>query len=143
MARQGTPNGGLNEIAERAYVNGADFTLVAYTNAQDSLGPNSVAADLTQPTQANGYAPIVLTGTWSVNNGVETYLHPAGPNADALGNPTWFASGAWSAPVTGVALIFGARIVHFSDHRDGAGVAATFTAASGKRLSVDLAALAA
>src|SRR4051812_49331422 len=120
MARQGTPNGGLDEITERAYVNGGDFTLVAYTNAQDSLGPTSMAADLVQPTQSNGYAPIVLTGTWSTSGGVLAYVHPAGPNADALGNPTWFASGAWSAPVTGVAMIFGGRIVHFFDHRDGA-----------------------
>lgn len=138
MARQGTPNGGLNEIAERAYVNGADFTLVAYTNAQDSLGPNTVAADLTQPTSANGYAPIVLTGTWTSTNGVLGYSHPAGPNADALGNPGWFPTGAWSAPVTGVALVYGSRVVQFYDHRDGAGVAASFTAAAGKRLVVDL-----
>lgn len=141
MARQGTPNGGLAEITERVYVNGADFTLVAYTNTQDSLGANTVAADLTQPTSANGYAPITLNGTWSTNNGVVTYTHPAGPNADALGNPTWFATGAWSAVVTGAALIFGSRVLHFMDHRDSAGNPLTFTAAAGKRFSVDLAAL--
>jgi hypothetical protein len=141
MAREGTPTGGLDEIAGRAYVNGAAYTLVAYTNAQDSLGPNTVAADLTQPSSANGYAPIVLNGTWTTTNGVLAYLHPAGPNADALGNPTWFATGAWTAPVTGVAIIYGARVVHFKDHRDGAGTPLTFTAASGKRFSVDLASL--
>lgn len=141
MATQGTPNGGLNEIAERVYVNGADFTLVAYTNAQNSLGANTVAADLTQPTQANGYAPIVLNGTWSVTNGVLSYAHPAGPNTDSLGNPGWFPSGVWSAPVTGVALISGSRVMHFFDHRDGNGVAASFTAAAGKRFVVDLATL--
>ena len=141
MARQGTPNAGLDEIVERAYVNGADFTLVAYTNTPDSLGPNTVTADLTQPTSSNGYAPIVLTGTWSTNAGVSAYQHPAGPNADALGNPTWFPSGAWSAPVTGVALIYGTRVVHFRDHRDAAGNPLSFTAAAGKRLTVDLQAL--
>lgn len=141
MARQGTPNGGLAEITERVYVNGADFTLVAYTNTQDSLGPNTVAADLTQPTSTNGYAPILLTGTWSTLNGVVTYVHPAGPNADAAGNPTWFASGAWSAPVTGVALLYGTRVVHFHDHRDAASAPITFTAAAGKRLTTDLSTL--
>lgn len=142
MARQGTPNGGLAEIIERVYVNGPDLTLVAYTNAQDSLGPNTVAADLTQPTVANGYAPIVLPHTgWSQSSGVTSFVQPAGPNADALGNPTWFASGAWSAPVTGMAIIYGTRVLHFMDHRDGSGTAATFTAAAGKRLSVDLASL--
>lgn len=141
MARQGTPNGGLAEITERAYVNGSDFTLVAYTNAQDSLGPNTLAADLTQLSSSNGYAPIVLDGVWTSNNGVLTYVHPLGSHADAVGNPTWFAAGSWSAPVTGVALIFGTRVVHFMDHRDGAGVAATFIAAAGKRLTVDLSTL--
>ena len=141
MARQGTPFGGLNEIAERAYVNGADFTLIAYTNAQDSLGPNTVAADLTQPTTSNGYAPIVLNGTWSVSNGVLSYAHPAGPNTDSLGNPGWFPSGAWSAGVTGIAIISGSRVMHFHDYRDGAGTPKTFTAAAGKRLVVDLATL--
>jgi hypothetical protein len=141
VARQGTPNGGLNEIAERAYVNGADFTLVAYTNTQDSLGPNTVAADLTQPNQTNGYAPIVLNGTWSVSNGVLTYQHPAGPNTDTLGNPGWFPTGAWSADVTGVALISGSRVMHFHDHRDGNGDPKTFTAANGRRLTVDLSTL--
>lgn len=138
MARQGTPNGGLAEITERVYVNGADLTLVAYANAQDSLGPNTVAADLVQPTVAAGYAPITLNGVWATDNGVVTYTHPAGPSADAVGNPTWFASGAWSAPVTGVAVIFGSRVVHFMDHRDGGGSAISFTAAAGKRLTVDL-----
>lgn len=141
MARQGTPNGGLDEITERAYVNGADFTLVAYTNAQDSLGASSVAADLTQPTSVNGYAPIVLSGTWSTSGGVLTYTHPAGPNADVLGNPSWFPTGAWSAGVTGVALIYGSRIVHFMDHRDAVGSPLTFVAAAGKRFTVDISSL--
>jgi hypothetical protein len=141
VGRQGTPNGGLNEIAERAYINGADFTLVAYTNAQDSLGPNTVAADLTQPTQSNGYAPLVLNGTWSVNNGLLAYAHPAGPNTDSLGNPGWFPTGAWSAGVTGIALLAGSRVLHYCDHRDGAGTPATFVAAAGRRLVVDLATL--
>jgi hypothetical protein len=138
LATEGTPNGGLDEITERAYINGADFTLVAYTNAQNSLGASTAAADLTQPTSSNGYAPIVLNGTWSSSGGVLTYTHPAGPNADALGNPGWFPSGAWSAPVTGVAMIFGGRVIHFYDHRDGAGTPMSFTAAAGKRFIVDV-----
>jgi hypothetical protein len=141
VATQGTPNAGLDEIIRRAYINGAAFTLVAYTNAQNSLGANTLAADLTQPTSSNGYAPIVLNGVWSTNAGVLAYVHPAGPAADALGNPTWFASGAWSAPVIGIALIYSTYVIHFMDHRDGAGSPTTFVAAAGKRLTVDLQAL--
>lgn len=141
MARQGTPNGGLDEIAERVYVNGSDFTLVAYTNEHDSLGADTVTADLVQPDEENGYAPIVLDGNWSASNGVTTYTHPAGPEADPNGNPTWFASDAWSAPVTGVAIVSGSRVLHFFDHRDGSGDPTTFVAAAGKRLTVDLATL--
>ncbi len=140
--RQGTPKGGLNEITKRVYEDGADLTLVCYTNTQDSLSADSVAAGLTQPTVANGYAPIVLTGTWSRVDGVVTYAHPVGPNADEFGNPAWFPTGTWSAAVTGVAIIFGTAILHFMDTRDGAGTPATFVAASGKKFVVDLATVA-
>lgn len=144
MARQGTPNGGLDEITERVYVNGADLTLVCYTNAQDSLSAATVAADLTQPTQANGYVPIVLNGTWSTTNGVVTYEHPAGVNTDLFGNPAWFPSAAWSDTVTGVAMIYGSRVVHFMDLRDGAGDPTTwvYQAGQAQRWPVDVATLA-
>src|SRR4051794_24298172 len=107
MAREGTPIGGRNLYIQRALIDGADLTLVAYTNTETSLGDTSVASDLAQPTQTNGYAPIVLSGTWSKSNGVASYVHPAGPSADANGNPCWFPTGVWSAAVTGVALISG------------------------------------
>lgn len=136
--RQGTPKGGLAEVTKRVYIDGPDLTLVAYTNTQDSLDADSVAADLVQPTASNGYAPIVLTGTWSTTDGVVTYSHPAGPSADEFGNPAWFPTGTWSAPVTGVAIIYGAAIVHFMDNRDGGGSPVTFTAAAGKKFVVDL-----
>lgn len=127
MAHSGTPYGGLAEIAERVYINGADLTLVAYTNSPDSLGPDSVAADLVQPTQANGYAPIVLNGTWSNANGVISYDHP--------GDPTWTASGTWSAPVTGCAIIYGARIMHFRDFNDTGG---SWSASAGRKLAAQI-----
>lgn len=128
MARKGTPSGGLLEIGERVYVNGADLTLVAYTNSPDSLGATTVAADLIQPTVANGYAPILLNGTWSVDsNGVVTYDHGT-PD-----DPTWEASGTWSAPVTGVAIIYGARVIHFKDYSD---VGGSWTASAGRKLAV-------
>jgi hypothetical protein len=142
MARQGTPNGGLAEITKRVYIDGSDLTLVCYTNTADSLGPSTVAANLTQPTVANGYAPIVLTGTWSSADGIVTYVHPAGPNADEFGNPAWFPTGSWSAAVTGVAIIFGTAVLHFMDNRDGAGSPVTFVAAAGKKFTVDLATVA-
>lgn len=142
MARSGTPLGGLDEIAERVF-SGPAYTLVCYTNTQDSLGPNTVAADLTQPDEANGYAPIVLDGEWTWENGVTGYTHPEGPNADPFGNPCWFPTGTWSAVVTGVAMIYGERVQHFMDLRDGAGDPATFVAAAGKRFEVDMSTLAA
>lgn len=138
--RSGTPLGGLDEIIERVY-SGPDFTLVCYTNTQDSLGPNTVATDLAQPTVGNGYAPIVLTGTWSFSGGVATYSHPEGAEAASDGHPCWFPTGTWSAPVTGVAMIYGTRVVHFYDVRDGDGTPTTFVAAAGKRFAVDMSTL--
>lgn len=124
MAVKGTPTGGLAEIAERVYINGADFTLVAYTNTPNSLGSSTVAADLVQPTAANGYAPIVLNGTWSHLNGVISYDHGGGSD------PEWIATGTWSAVVTGVAMIVGTKVEHFFD------LPTSWTAAIGRKLRV-------
>jgi hypothetical protein len=125
MAVQGTPFTGLDDIATLSYVSGA-LTLVCYTNTPDSFGPSTVFGDLTQPTQANGYAPIVLDGVWSTANGVVTYLHSTGVN------PRWVAQGTWSAPVTGVAITRGTILRHFKD------LDSAFTAAANKPLEVDL-----
>ncbi len=129
MARSGTPDGGLDEIGERVYVNGADFTLVAYTNTPNSLGNSTMVADLVQPTVANGYAPIALNGTWTTVEGLVEYDHGT-PD-----NPTWTATGAWSAPVTGAAIITGTRVVHFRDYNDAGG---SWVAANGRKLAVDI-----
>ena len=126
MATSGTPNNGLDEIANRAYITGTDLTLVAYQNTADSLGATTVVSDLTQPASANGYAPIVLDGTWASTNGVLSYTHSTPTH------PEWVASGAWGGNVTGVAIIFGADVIHFKD------LASVFSAAAGKRLRVDL-----
>ena len=127
MATEGTPNGGLdNVIADRVYISGADLTLVAYQNAADSLGPTTVAADLTQPATANGYAPILLDGTWSSTNGVVTYTHSTPPH------PKWDATGTWGGDVNGAAIISGTNVVHFED------LTTPFTAAANKSLLVDL-----
>lgn len=126
MATSGTPLGGLDEIGKRVYIDGPDLSLVAYTNTADSLTSATVAADLTQPTVANGYAPITLDGTWSRTNGVVTYVHSTPTN------PTWTASGTWSATVTGVAVVYGTVVMHFKD------LTSAFTAAAGKKLAVDL-----
>jgi hypothetical protein len=130
MAVVGTPNSGLDDIGALAYVSGA-LTLVAYTNTANSLSSTTVAADLTQPSSANGYAPIVLDGTWSFSNGVITYVHSAGPN-NFSGNPGWQASGSWSGIVTGVAIIRGTSCRHFKD------LDSAFTASNLKKLVVDL-----
>lgn len=125
MATKGTPLAGLDDIAGLAYVSGA-LTLIGYTNTPDSLGPNTVTADLTQPTSSNGYAPILLDGTWSSTGGILTYVHSTPTN------PGWVATGAWSANVTGVAIIRGAVCRHFKD------CTSAFVAAAGKKLEVDL-----
>lgn len=125
MATQGSPYGGLDDIASLAYVSGA-LTLVCYTNTANSLSESTVAANLTQPSTANGYAPIVLDGTWSSVNGILTYQHSSGTH------PTWTATGSWSATVTGVAIIRGLTVRHFRD------LSAAFVASAGRKLAVDL-----
>jgi hypothetical protein len=125
VASQGTPLVGLDDIASLAYVSGA-LTLVAYTNVAGGFGPSTVAADLTQPTSNNGYAPITLDGTWSTAGGVVTYTHSTPTN------PSWVATGAWSANVTGVAILRGSVLRHFKD------LTSAFIAAAGKKLEVDL-----
>ena len=127
MATSGTPKEGLDLIGERTYVNGADLTLIAYTNTADSLNADSVYADLTQPTSANGYAPILLNGTWTATDGIMTYVHSTPTH------PTWTATGTWSATVRGVAIVSGtSTLVHFKD------LSVAFTAANGRKLAVDL-----
>jgi hypothetical protein len=125
VATQGTPNDGLDDLATLAYVSGA-LTLIAYTNTPDSLGPTSVFADLNQPVETAGYAPITLDGTWTAVDGVVTYLHSTPTN------PFWLALGSWSAPVTGVAICRGSVLRHFKD------LGSAFSAAAGKKLEVDL-----
>lgn len=135
MAKQGTPLSGLALIAQRVF-SGPAYSLIAYTNTQDSLGPATALSDLMQPTQTNGYAPIVLDGVWDFTGGVATYTHSAGASNDGLGNPSWTASAGWSANVTGVAMIYGSVVQHFMDLRDGSGNPNVFTAAAGKKLAV-------
>lgn len=141
MATEGTPAEGLQEIGDR-YVGPAavDLVLVAYHNAGDSLDDATVLADLTLPTVENGYAPIVLDGTWDTTNGILTYTHSS-TLVDA--NPSltgWAASGTWTAgAVNGVAILAQSgsplaptEVVHFHD------LDAPFTAAAGKKLGIDL-----
>lgn len=129
MAVVGTPYAGLDDIGALAYVSG-QLTLVAYTNTANSLGTSTLAANLTQPSTANGYAPITLSGTWSFNNGVITYIHGGASPFDV--NPGWAATGSWSGIVTGVAIIRGTVCRHFKD------LDSAFTAANLKKLVVDL-----
>jgi len=139
MALKGTPFGGRSEIAKRYLIDGPDVTLILYTNTRNSLGDNTVTADLTQPNIANGYTPILLDGTWSETNGVLTYIHSAGGNTDPFGNPCWVPTGAWSATVTGAAMVYGTRCLHFKDATDGAGLATDYVATAGLRYAVSMA----
>lgn len=133
MATQGTPNEGLDLIGDRVYVSGSDLTLVAYTNTADSLGAGSVYANLTQPSVSNGYAPILLDGTWVTANGILGYTHSS---TLVAANPLltgWAATGVWSATVIGVAILDGtSTLLHFKD------LSSSFTATDGKKLGVDL-----
>jgi hypothetical protein len=130
MATRGSPKAGRSEIGRRVYVQGAACALVAYTNAPNSLGDNTVSADLTQPSLANGYAPITLAQAgWTTDtNGVDTYLDPA-TSAD----PIWICQADWGVTVNGVAMVFGATVMHFVD------LAVPFVATRGKKLAITLA----
>lgn len=142
MPNKGSPNPGLQLISQCVFGTGGAGqgfrSLVAYTNAQGSLGSATVLSDLVQPTAANGYAPILLDGTWSFANGISTYTHDGSASDDGFGNPCWIATGAWSAPVTGVAMIFGSVVQHFVDYNE-SGVLATWTGITGAKLVVDIA----
>jgi len=128
MATSGTPYGGLDLIATRAYISGASMSLVCYLNAADSLGDATVVADLVQPSTANGYAPITLTNSnWSVSDGVLTYDTGTDP-----ANPQWSATGSWTGTVYGTAIIYGTDVVHFKD------LDVPFNATAGRKLQIDL-----
>jgi hypothetical protein len=102
----GTTNGGLTELGAAGYTNHAAYTLVAYTNAVGTLSASSVAADLSVIVTSNGYAPITLTAAnWTSAAGVVTYLP----------SPVWTATGSWSGTVNGVAIIYGAILMHWWD----------------------------
>jgi len=117
MSSQGTPNSGLAELAHRCFVLGDALSLVAYTNPLDSLGANTVAADLVEPPLANGYAAIILDPTgWTILGGLSTYVHAAPNNIN--GNPAWSATGSWGAdPVNGFALVYGTACIGFRDRQ--------------------------
>lgn len=143
MSNKGSPSAGLAEIARRVFT-GPQYTLVAYTNAQGSLGPTTMLSDLVQPTVANGYAPILLDGVWSFNGGVASYAHSAGAtnSNDGLNHPCWYATGAWSAPATGAAMVYGNIVQHFVDYTDGSGSLISFIAAAGGKWATDISSLA-
>ena len=122
MATVGTPFSGLTQLGAWTYQT-YDLTLICYINSQNSLNDNSVFGDLIQPTVANGYAPITLNHTvWVNTNGIMTYSP----------NPTWSASGVWSATVNGYAIYYSTTLLHFKD------LSVPFNAASGKKLTIDL-----
>jgi hypothetical protein len=122
---EGTPFQGLDYAAGRVY--GSHLSLVAYTNAPNSLGDASTYATLVQPASTNGYAPITLDGTWTILNGTITYLKTGA-------NPGWTATGVWSSTVNGVAMvdIAAGKLLHFRDN------VTPFTAANLKRFEVDV-----
>jgi len=125
MATAGTPYQGLDYAAARVY--GSQLSVVCYTNAANSLSDTSTYASLVQPAQTNGYAPILLDGTWSFANGVVTYLTSGA-------NPRWTATGIWSSNVTGMAIVDVAsgKLLHFRDNT------VVFVAANLKKLECDL-----
>lgn len=128
MATSGFTFGGLTLIGSWFTTNATQ--LVCYTNAQNSLGDTTVASDLLQPSQTNGYAPITLAAAnWINTNGILTYSTGTGTFSN---NPTWQATGAWSNTVNGVAIIYSTSCVAFKD------LSTPWTAANGLKLSIDL-----
>ena len=127
MATEGTPYQGLDYAASKLYVSSV-LSLVAYTNAANSLSDATVYADLTQPASANGYAPILLNGVFTSTNGTVTYDHGT-PD-----NPRWTATGSWGTTVNGIAMVdvSAGKILHFRD------CAVPFVAANLRKLDVDL-----
>jgi hypothetical protein len=128
MATSGFTFGGLNLIGQRFLLLAADTQLVAYVNAPNSLGDTTVAADLSQPTVANGYAPITLTANrWTCTNGILTYNTGTG-----TGFPTWSATSTWSGTVNGTAIISGTTCIAFKD------LTTPWSAALNLKLAIDL-----
>jgi hypothetical protein len=129
VATQGSPKAGRTEIARRVYVIGPACSLVAYTNAGNSLGDDTLAADLTQPPLANGYAPITLASAgWTAAAAVATYVDPS-----TTVDPIWTCSADWGVTVNGVAIVFGVTVMHFKD------LVSPFAALRGKKLQITLA----
>ena len=92
------PNEGEHLVANLLFKNadvdrGTDLDIVLFTNS--SISETITAATLTQPTSAGGYASKVLTdGSWTVTADTATYSPQ-----------TWTATGTWSNPVYGYAIL--------------------------------------
>lgn len=113
---------GLDQILTRAYVSGANLTIGLKTNSIGSLTKSSNLASVNAVSGA-GYGALTLTNSnWSTTNGALTY-DP---------NPTWTATGTWSAAVTGYYIHDGTYLWHVHDD------AAPYTMTSGKKYVVDL-----
>ena len=114
MATSGTPHEGVDNIIIDAYTG---LQLILYTNAGNSLDRDSVLADLVEPANVditvapNGYAAILLTGTWSSVNSVITYDHGTPDNPKFTNTGT---TGSWDS-CTGSAITDGTHILHFKD----------------------------
>ena len=133
MATKGTTDEGQDSIiGARVYTTGT-LQLRLYINTADSLSETTVFADMTEPTGTN-YAPIVLSGVFTFNNGVVTYDH--GTPDDPFFENTEPGSGSnWSNPITGVWMTNGSQVLHFQD------LVTPVTMTPGKKLKVDISTL--
>jgi hypothetical protein len=121
MAVFTTPFEGRDNVIAPAVYTGLDLRL--YTNAANSLTNSTVLADLTYPS-GSGYATVSLTGDWTSQNGVVTYVS----------NVTFTAGDDWTGgDVVGVALTDGTYILHTKDLGLG-----PVTMTTGEILEVDL-----
>lgn len=133
MADSGTPfEGRDNIIVPRVYTTGT-LDLRLYVNIADSLDPSTVLGDLTEPT-GTGYAPITLSGAYSVTNGVVTY-DDGTPDDPEFENTESEGGSNWSQAITGVAMTDGTYILHFQD------LLSSVTMTPGKKLKVDISTL--
>ena len=110
MADSGTAHEGVDNVLINAYTG---LKLILYTNGFQAFDRDSVLADFTEPdsvdseSDPNGYAPVLLNGTWSSLQSVITHVPDV--TFTNTGN-----SEAWNI-VYGAAMVTATHVLHWKD----------------------------